>query len=90
MLSALRPANGKFVLGPPVDTEPPVKVFTGPADHPDPVQVAAPHAKKKKHVAKKEGGEKAKATEKKGGAKTTAAAPKHAKHGAKPKVTSAN
>ena len=36
MLSALRPTNGKFVLGPPVETEPPVVVFTGPADHPDP------------------------------------------------------
>ena len=35
MLSSLKPANGKFVLGPAVDTEPPVVVFTGPADHPD-------------------------------------------------------
>ena len=38
--------------------KPPIKVFTGPADHPDPVQVAEPRAKKKKHVAKKGGGEK--------------------------------
>ncbi len=83
MLSALRPPNGKFVLGPPVETEAPIKVFTGPADHPDPVQVAEPRAKKKKHVAKKDGGEK------KDGAKT-ASAPKHAKHAAKPKVSSAN
>ena len=89
MLSALRPANGKFVLGPPIDTEAPIKVFTGPADHPDPVQVAEPRAKKKKRVAKKEGGEKKEATEKKDGAKA-AAAPKHAKHAAKPKVSSAN
>ena len=89
MLSALRPPNGKFVLGPPVDTEPPIKVFTGPADHPDPVQVAAPHPKKKKHVAKKESGEKAKDTEKKDGAKS-ATTPKHPKPGAKPKVTSTN
>jgi len=35
MLSSLQPTAGKFVLGPPVDTEPPVVVFTGPADHPD-------------------------------------------------------
>ncbi len=48
MLSSLKPAAGKFVLGPPVDTEPPVVVFTGPADKPDAVQVAAPSAKKKK------------------------------------------
>src|SRR5690348_15263474 len=31
MLSSLKPANGKFVLGPPVETAPPVVVFTGPA-----------------------------------------------------------
>ena len=84
MLSALRPPNGKFVLGPPVETEAPIRVFTGPADHPDPVQVAEPRAKKKKHVAKKEGGEK------KDAAANTAGAPKHAKHAAKPKVSSAN
>jgi D-alanyl-D-alanine carboxypeptidase len=92
MLSALRPANGKFVLGPPVETEAPVKVFTGSPDHPDAVQVAAPHAKKKKHVVKKEGGEKKSAadkTDKKDGAKT-ASTPKRAKHVAKPKVSSAN
>src|SRR5450830_1841342 len=28
MLSSLRPPNGKFVLGPPVETEAPIKVFT--------------------------------------------------------------
>ncbi len=48
MLSALRPTNGKFVLGPPVDTEPPVVVFTGPADHPDPAPVAHHRSAKKK------------------------------------------
>ncbi len=48
MLSSLKPSAGKFVLGPPVDTEPPVVVFTGPADKPDAVQVAAPSAKKRK------------------------------------------
>jgi D-alanyl-D-alanine carboxypeptidase len=89
LLSALRPPNGKFVLGPPVETEAPVRVFTGPANHPDPVQVAEPRAKKKKHVVKKEAGEKKAATDKKDGAKT-ASAPKRAKHAAKPKVSSAN
>ncbi len=51
MLSALRPTNGKFALGPPVDTEPPVVVFTGPADHPDPPPVIRHrHRAKKKAV----------------------------------------
>jgi D-alanyl-D-alanine carboxypeptidase len=35
LLSSLRAPNGKFVLGPPVETEAPVVVFTGPANHPD-------------------------------------------------------
>jgi D-alanyl-D-alanine carboxypeptidase len=56
MLSSLKPANGKFVLGPPVDTTAPIVVFTGPANHPDPVQ-APEHkvrkAKKKKDTAAK-------------------------------------
>ncbi len=47
MLSSLKPAAGKFVLGPPVDTEPPVVVFTGPADKPDPVQAEGKPAKKR-------------------------------------------
>jgi D-alanyl-D-alanine carboxypeptidase len=51
MLSSLKPASGKFVLGPPVESEPPVVVFTGPANHPDPVVVSAPR-KSKKHSAK--------------------------------------
>ncbi len=93
MLSSLKPAAGKFVLGPPVDTEPPVVVFTGPPDHPDPVQTAEPRAKKKKRVAKKEAGEQKETAAKKDGAKKdgakTASAPKRAKH-AKPKVSSAN
>jgi len=52
MLSSL--AKGKFVLGPPVDTEPPVVVFTGPADHPDaaPVETAKKKRAKAKHAAK--------------------------------------
>ena len=49
MLSNLKPST-KFVLGPPVDTEPPVVVFTGPADKPDPVQVESKSGKKKKSV----------------------------------------
>jgi D-alanyl-D-alanine carboxypeptidase len=53
MLSSLKP-SGKFVLGPPIDTEPPVVVFTGPADHPDaaPVATAVKTKRKAKHVAK--------------------------------------
>ncbi len=89
MLSSLRPPNGKFVLGPPVETEPPVVVFTGPPDHPDKVQTAEPRSKKKKRVAKKESGEKAESAAKKDGAKT-AGTHKRAKHAAKPKVSSAN
>jgi D-alanyl-D-alanine carboxypeptidase len=95
LLSALGPANGKYVLGPPVETEPPIKVFTGPADHPDAVQTAEPRAKKKKHVAKKSSGEKTPAAAKTDAAKPgtgakTAVAPKRAKHTAKPKVSLAN
>jgi D-alanyl-D-alanine carboxypeptidase len=49
MLSSLKPANGKFVLGPPVETTAPIVVFTGPADHPDTVaQTASATPKKKK------------------------------------------
>jgi D-alanyl-D-alanine carboxypeptidase len=50
MLSSLKPASGKFVLGPPVDTTPPTVVFTGPADHPDAAaqtESAKPRKKKK-------------------------------------------
>jgi len=74
VLPSLKPSAGKFVLGPPVDTEPPVVVFTGPPDHPDAVeQVASTHAKKKKGKAVPKDGH----------------AAKRAKH-AKPKVSSAS
>ncbi len=77
MLSSLKPSNGKFVLGPPVDTTPPIVVFTGPADHPDPVQTPehkVSKAKKKKDSAAKS---------------ANATKPRKAK-AAKPKVSSAN
>ena len=49
MLSSLKPANGKFVLGPPVETTPPIVVFTGPANNPDKAeQIASATPKKKK------------------------------------------
>ena len=74
VLPSLKSSAGKFVLGPPVDTEPPVVVFTGPPDHPDAVkQVASTPVKKKKGKAVAKDGH----------------AAKHAKH-AKPKVSSAS
>jgi D-alanyl-D-alanine carboxypeptidase len=84
MLSNLKPATGKFVLGPPVETTPPVIVFTGSADHPDPVAQTASAApkKKKKVAAKKDVAEKPANTAK------TAKATKPAKR-TKPKVSSA-
>ncbi len=54
MLSDLKASTGKFVLGPPVDTEPPVPVFTGPADKPDVVDqtmTAGKHKPRKKAAA---------------------------------------
>jgi D-alanyl-D-alanine carboxypeptidase len=78
-LSNLKPPNGKFVLGPPIETEPPIVVFTGPADKPDPVQVASAPAKKKHKRAAKSEKPGEKKTEKKAEKKT-----------AKPKVSAAN
>jgi D-alanyl-D-alanine carboxypeptidase len=78
MLSSLRPPNGKFVLGPPVDSEPPVRVFTGPANHPDAVHVESHSKKRKHHTAKKKDSD---------GKKEAASA--HKRHAAKPKVSSA-
>jgi D-alanyl-D-alanine carboxypeptidase len=75
MLSSLKPSAGKFVLGPPVDTTPPVVVYTGPAGHPDPVQVAHPvrHHKKATHHAGKAGKKAgAKAAKKRGHRKSKA------------------
>ncbi len=78
MLSSLKPANGKFVLGPPVETSAPVVVFTGPADHPDTVAqtASATPRKKRKSAAKPATGDKPAKAEK--AAKAT-----------KPKVSSA-
>jgi D-alanyl-D-alanine carboxypeptidase len=52
LLSALKPANGKFVLGPRVETELPLVVFTGPAEKPDAdgSAVEQPAPKKKKRA----------------------------------------
>ena len=56
MLSNLKASAGKYVLGPPVETEPPITVFTGLASKPDLVEQTVAsgktkHARKKKIAA---------------------------------------
>ena len=84
MLSNLKAAAGKFVLGPPVETSAPVVVFTGPADHPDAIAQTASATKKKKKTAAKPAAEAATGDKPAKAAKTA----KPAKP-AKPKVSSA-
>jgi D-alanyl-D-alanine carboxypeptidase len=52
MRQNLKPA--KFVLGPPVESEPPVVVYTGPAGNPDPIVTPTPKKKKVKQAKKTE------------------------------------
>ena len=95
MLSSLKPANGKFVLGPAVETSAPINVFTGPADHPDvPAATVSAASKKTKKVAKvttadkpAATGDKSAQTEKKSENQTEKKPEKKtAKPGAKPKT----
>jgi D-alanyl-D-alanine carboxypeptidase len=98
MLSSLKASAGKFVLGPPIDSVPPVVVFTGSADHPDKApQTVAAKAKRHHHVKKKTAAKTTNKTTKKKEAaaaakKKTAAKPAHrakAAKRAKPKVSTA-
>ena len=52
---SIKSAIGKYVLGPPVETSEPIRVFTGPADNPDTAEktVAAKSKARKKTAAKK-------------------------------------
>jgi D-alanyl-D-alanine carboxypeptidase len=74
MLSSLKPSAGKFVLGPPVDTEPPVVVFTGTADHPDKAPQSVAKAKPRHHHVKKKAAAHHRKTAKRGKAKVSSAA----------------
>jgi D-alanyl-D-alanine carboxypeptidase len=98
MLSSLKASAGKFVLGPPIDSVPPVVVFTGSADHPDKApQTVTAKAKRHHHVKKKTAAKTTNKTTKKKEAaaaakKKTAAKPAHrakAAKRAKPKVSTA-
>ncbi len=98
MLSSLKPANGKFVLGPPVETSAPVVVYTGSPENPDSAAQAVSAAPKKKKTKtakataeKPAAAEKPKTAEKpKAGEKPKAdKTAKPAAKPAKPKVTSA-
>ena len=89
LLSSLKPANGKFVLGPPVDTEPPVVVFTGPADHPDPVADRERVAEERHHKTAK-AKTKTRRQGSRAGRKDAKKKPSPpSRHAAKPKVSSA-
>jgi len=75
---SFKSAIGKYILGPPVETAEPLKVFTGPADNPDTVEktVAAKSKAKKKVAAKKKpAADKADADTAKPAAKPAAAKP---------------
>ncbi len=91
MLSNLKPANGKFVLGNPVETTPPIVVFTGPANNPDKVAQtasAAPKKTRKTAAAKPAADDAAKPAAAKPAAKPTKTATP-VKKTVKPKVSSA-
>jgi hypothetical protein len=89
MLSSLKPAVGKFVLGPPVDTMPPVVVFNGPADHPDPIPTAKVEgAEKSAKTAEKTAEKPAKSAASAKAAKTGDAKTAKPAKQTKPKVTS--
>ena len=95
MLSNLKASAGKYVLGPPIETEPPITVFTGLASKPDLVEQTVAsgktkHPRKKKIAAhpKKEAAEADHPAKKKAVAAARPAKKKPAKH-AKAKVSSA-
>jgi len=95
MLSNLKASAGKYVLGPPIETEPPITVFTGLASKPDLVEQTVAsgktkHPRKKKIAAhpKKKAAEADHPAKKKAVAAAPPAKKKPAKH-AKAKVSSA-
>jgi D-alanyl-D-alanine carboxypeptidase len=95
MLSNLKASAGKYVLGPPIETEPPITVFTGLASKPDLVEQTVAsgktkHPRKKKIAAhpKKKAAQAEPPAKKKAAAAAPPARKKPAKH-AKAKVSSA-